>query len=65
MARVMSKQDREWQAEEDAHTLARAAEIKRDKRRAARAVKAAKKKAADAAKEVKAVTKQAGVKRKK
>lgn len=33
----MSSKERDWQAEEDCHTLVRAAEIKRDPKRYARA----------------------------
>lgn len=63
MAKVyMSKQDKEWQAESDAKTLANAAEISSDKARANRAIKAAKKMAKDAEKTVKNVKKQVAIK---
>lgn len=39
--------DREWQAEDDLRTLVRAAEIKKDKARAARALALAKKQMAE------------------
>ena len=60
----LTKQERQWQAESDARTLADAAQIKADKARAKRAVKAAEKLAQDAKKTVKVVIKQSGVKRK-
>ena len=59
------KSDQQWQAEDDARTLANAAEISDDKKRAKRAVKAAEKMAKDAKKTAKTVTKQAGIRKKK
>lgn len=55
----LATQDKEWQAESDARTLADAAEITGNKSRTRRAVAAAKKLAKDAQKTAKAVTKQA------
>lgn len=65
MVKVMTKEDKKWQAEQDAHTLANAAEISKDKARAKRAVAAAKKLAVDAQKTAKTVSRQAGIKKKR
>lgn len=51
---IAEKTDAEWQAEQDARTLADAQEIKSDPKRAARALKAAKKMVTDAEKTLKA-----------
>lgn len=53
----MTKEDLRWQAEEDARTLVRAEEIKKDKSRSNRAVKQAKENAIKAAKEANTVSK--------
>ena len=55
----LTAQDKNWQAESDARTLAEAAEITKNKSRTRRAVAAAKKLAKDAQNTAKAVTKQA------
>lgn len=57
----MAKREQEWQAEEDAYTMARYEEIMGDSKRKARAIKKAKEKAKDLqdrANKMKAVTKQ-------
>lgn len=51
MSTVAPKTDKEWQAHDDAHTLARAKEIMADEKRLATAVKAAEKIAEDVKKE--------------
>lgn len=52
---MSSKTEAQWEAERDAETLARAAEIKSDKKRMAAASKAAKKMVDDAAARAKAM----------
>ena len=47
MATKMSKQDQQWQAESDAHTMAQYQEIMSDKARMSRAIKVAQKQAQD------------------
>lgn len=47
MATKLSKQDLQWQAQDDAHTMARYQEIMQDKARASRAIKQANKEAQD------------------
>lgn len=59
----LTAQDKSWQAESDARTLAEAAEITENKARTRRAVAAAKKLAKDAQKTAKKVSKQAGKKK--
>ena len=61
----MSKSEKQWQAENDARTLADAAEISKNKARAKRAVTAANKMARDAQKTAKTVSRQSGVRRKR
>ena len=51
---IAEKSNAEWQAEQDARTLADAQEIKSDSKRATRALKAAKKIVTDAEKTLKA-----------
>lgn len=51
IARPMTKEDKKWQAQEDARTLARALEIKTDSSRKKAAVAAAKTLAREAEKE--------------
>lgn len=53
----MSQQERQWQAEEDARTMARYQEILGDSQRMGRAVKVAKQQAADLNKRATAMTK--------
>lgn len=47
MATKMSKQDQQWQAESDAHTMAQYQEIMGDRARMNRAIKVAQKQAQD------------------
>ena len=47
MATKMSKQDQQWQAESDAHTMAQYQEILSDRARMSRAIKVAQKQAQD------------------
>lgn len=47
MATKMSKQDQQWQAESDAHTMAQYQEIMSDRARMNRAIKVAQKQAQD------------------
>lgn len=47
MATKMSKQDQQWQAESDAHTMAQYQEIMSDRARMSRAIKVAQKQAQD------------------
>jgi len=51
------KQEQEWQAEDDARTMARYEEIMGDSKRKARAIKKAKEQAADLQKRADAMTK--------
>lgn len=53
----MNKQEKEWQAQEDARTLARAEEIKNDSSRKKAAIKEARKIVKEKEKEVKAIKK--------
>ncbi len=57
MAEVMSAQDKKWQAESDAHTLAEAETIKADKPRTNRAKTAARKMATEQQKRANAMNK--------
>lgn len=47
MATKMSKQDQQWQAESDVHTMAQYQEIMSDRARMSRAIKVAQKQAQD------------------
>lgn len=47
MATKISKQDQQWQAESDAHTMAQYQEIMSDRARMSRAIKVAQKQAQD------------------
>lgn len=57
-----TRQEQQWQAEEDARTMARYQEILGDKTRMSRAVKVAKQQASDLNKRVAAMNKVASVK---
>ena len=59
------KKEQEWQAQDDAYTMARYQEIMADKNRAARAIKAAKKQAESMNKQADAMKKAADVGRDK
>jgi len=65
MAKISNKQEKQWQAEEDAHTMARYQEIMSDKTRMSRAIKVAKQQASDLEKRSQVMKKVAGVKNKK
>lgn len=58
--KMMTKSDAQWEAQNDAETLARAAEIKADKKRMAAASSAAKKMVDEAAMRAKAMKRIAG-----
>jgi len=60
MVTKMSKQDLQWQAENDANTMARYQEIMSDKARMNRAIKEANKQAADLSKRANAMKSAAG-----
>ena len=62
MATKMSKQDLQWQAENDASTMARYQEIISDKARMGRAIKEANKQAADLNRRANAMKSAAGIK---
>lgn len=61
--RNVTSQERQWQAEEDARTMARYQEILGDKSRMSRAVKVAKQQASDLNKRAQAMNKVARTKR--
>ena len=65
MARGMTVEDKRWQAEEDARTLARAEEIKASKSRSAAAVREAKRLVREAEKNLNHTKKAAGNPRRK
>jgi hypothetical protein len=52
---ITKKQEQEWQAQEDAHTMARYQEIMQDKSRMSRAIKEANKQAQDLSKRANAM----------
>lgn len=62
MATKLSKQDLQWQAQDDAHTMARYQEIMQDKARASRAIKQANKEAQDMMKRANAMKSAANIK---
>ena len=64
MAKI-SNNDKKWQAEEDAYTMARYEEIMADSARRSAAIKAAKEKASDLNKRASAMSKVAGTKSRK
>ncbi len=61
MATKMTKQDLQWQAQDDAHTMARYQEIMSDKSRMNRAIKEANRQAADMTKRANAMKSAANV----
>ena len=61
----ISSNEKKWQAEEDAYTMARYEEIMSDSSRRNAAIKAAKEKASDLNKRASAMSKVAGTKSKK
>ena len=62
MATKMSKQDLQWQAQDDAHTMARYQEIMSDKARMNRAIKEANRQATDLSKRADAMKSAASIK---
>lgn len=62
MATKMSKQDLQWQAQDDAHTMARYQEIMSDKSRMNRAIKEANRQADDMTKRANAMKSAANIK---
>lgn len=62
---ISKAQERKWQAEEDAHTMARYQEIMSDKARMSRAMKVAKQQASDLNKRAVAMNKVASTRVKK
>ena len=62
MATKMSKQDLQWQAQNDAHTMARYQEIMSDKSRMNRAIKEANRQANDMTKRANAMKSAANIK---